>query len=50
MEALLIVFLVSSRRMERLTEPEVWNPYLIVFLVSRNRVERLTEPVVWKPY
>jgi hypothetical protein len=38
MEALLIVFLVSRKRMERLKEPDVWRPFLIVFLVSRKRV------------
>jgi hypothetical protein len=46
---LIIVFLVSRKRMERLTEPDIWKPVLIVFLVSRKRVERLTEPDVWKP-
>jgi hypothetical protein len=30
MEAFLIVFLVSSKRIERLTEPDVWKPFLIV--------------------
>jgi hypothetical protein len=48
MEAFLIVFLVSRKRVERLREPDAWS--LISFLVNRKRVERLTEPDVWKPF
>jgi hypothetical protein len=43
-----LCFLVSRKRVERLTEPDVWS--LISFIVSRKRVERLTEPDVWKPF